>query len=51
MTTLSLEQQVIRDIRRKNGVEDDLLRRALQDPDLGATIDHLKGGYARALVM
>jgi len=48
---LTSEQQVIREIRTKNGVEDDLLRRAREDPALGATIHHLKDGYARALIM
>ena len=51
MAALSSEQQVIRGIRTKNGVEDDLLRRAREDPALGETINHLKDGYARALIM
>jgi len=48
---LSVEQQVIRDIRRNYGVDEDLLLRASEDQELHETIKNLKAGYNRTLDM
>ena len=48
---LSVEQQVIRDIRRNYGVDEDLLLRARKDQELHETIKNLKAGYNRTLDM
>ena len=51
MDELTIAQDVVRQIRVKNGVDEGLLRRAEADEDFRSALHNLKNGYARALEM
>ncbi|KAH7102371.1 hypothetical protein BKA62DRAFT_700182 [Auriculariales sp. MPI-PUGE-AT-0066] len=49
MATYTREQEVIRDIRRKNGVDDEFCEQARRDPVLWQTVQNLKSNLQQSL--